>query len=426
MKASRYNYFVDNGDKTIVFNGISEKFFEINRNNAHIYKQIFSHPDQFGEMLLPFIEKIKDDGFFVDEKTDELELVKDKLNVQTKENQYFLMILPTYQCNLRCWYCIQNHKEIWINDDVVRKIKKRIINKMNDDSIDSLHLSWFGGEPLMAYETIVSLTRFAREVAESRGKTFNCSITTNSTLLTPERIEELKECGVNYYQITIDGTREYHNTVKVINGKSTFDMALQNIDAIARHSRCLLRFNYTKENLRPEGIINDIKGLLSEESKKNITFLLYKVWQENADDINNNDVAHLFEKSKELGLHPMLPRTSICYADQKHFDCIFPDGKVEKCDNEDPDATRGILLEDGSVNWPGGTPTAHTSAYKSEKSECMQCRFLPLCGGPCVAKRNRMLDSFGKIVCQFNSGTQKKSEIEETIKNIVKNHTVLV
>lgn len=124
MKASRYNYFVDNGDKTIVFNGITEKYFEINRNNAPIYKEIFSQPEQYGEALLPFIEKIKDDGFFIDEKTDELELVKDKLNVQTKENQYFLMILPTYQCNLRCWYCIQNHKEIWINDDVVRKIKK--------------------------------------------------------------------------------------------------------------------------------------------------------------------------------------------------------------------------------------------------------------------------------------------------------------
>lgn len=424
MKASRYNYFVDNGEKTIVFNGITEKFFEINSSNAPIYKQIFSHPGQFGKDVIPFIEKTKNDGFFVNDETDEFELVKNKLKGQTKENQYFLMVLPTYQCNLRCWYCIQNHKEIWITEDVIRKIKKRIMLKMNDDSIDSLCLSWFGGEPLMAYETVVGLTRFAKETAESCGKAFNCTITTNSTLLTPERIEELKECGVDSYQITIDGTREYHNTVKVINGKSTFDMALQNIDAIARHSRCLLRFNYTKENLRPEGIINDIKGILSEESKKNISFFLYKVWQENAEDINNKDVAYLFEEGKKLGIHPALPRTSICYADQKHFDCIFPDGRVEKCDNEDPDAARGVLLDDGNIDWPGGVPVSHTTAYKAGDSECIQCRFLPLCGGPCVAKRNRMYDSFGKVVCQYGSGTRKIAKMEETVNNIVKNQSV--
>ena len=118
MKASRYNYFVDNGEKTIVFNGITEKFFEINSSNAPIYKQIFSHPDQFGKDVIPFIEKTKNDGFFVNEETDEFELVKNKLKGQTKENQYFLMILPTLNCNCQCRCCIHDHIESRVYDEI--------------------------------------------------------------------------------------------------------------------------------------------------------------------------------------------------------------------------------------------------------------------------------------------------------------------
>ena len=53
MKSSRYNYFINNGENTIVFNGITEKFFEIKSENADIYKQLIKNPDSYGDEV-PF------------------------------------------------------------------------------------------------------------------------------------------------------------------------------------------------------------------------------------------------------------------------------------------------------------------------------------------------------------------------------------
>ena len=43
MKPSIYNQFVDDGDKVIVFNGITEKFFEIKSTHLPVYKDLLSN-----------------------------------------------------------------------------------------------------------------------------------------------------------------------------------------------------------------------------------------------------------------------------------------------------------------------------------------------------------------------------------------------
>ena len=419
MKSSRYNYFINNGENTIVFNGITEKFFEIKSENADIYKQLIKNPDSYGDEVSFFLNKLNRDGFVLDNDRDEKDIAEKKLTGQLAENLCHLMVMPTYQCNLRCWYCVQDHQDLWMTEEIVDRIKRRIDLKMSDPSIEGLHLSWFGGEPLMAYDIIVGLTRYAREAAVSRNKSFSCVITTNGTLLNAERILKLKECGVSSYQITIDGKRSYHNSVKVMPNEDSFAITMKNIDLIARHTRCSLRFNYTSENLSPEEIIQDVDSFISDDNKGNISFLLYKVWQENEDTINSGDVISLFNRSIETGIRPELPRPGICYSDQTHYDCIFPDGKVEKCDNESPSAARGVLKETGEIEWPGGAPSSHMTAFRQKDSECSECIYLPLCGGPCVAKRKNMLDRHGHVVCQYDN---KRRQMEGMIKNIVRNN----
>lgn len=49
MKPSRYNYFIDNKDNTIVFNGITERFFEIHSANKDTYIDVLSNPEEYAE-----------------------------------------------------------------------------------------------------------------------------------------------------------------------------------------------------------------------------------------------------------------------------------------------------------------------------------------------------------------------------------------
>ena len=204
------------------------------------------------------------------------------------------MVLPTYECNLRCWYCIQKHENLFMSDEVLSNVKQLIKRRLDDDTITKFHLSWFGGEPLLAYDKLLELTVFASNFAKEKGKSFSSVITTNGTLLTSERIEALRQAGVVGYQITIDGDRPTHNSVKKLGQMSAYDRTLDNINLIVRHTHVNLRFNYTPENLMPHGIIGCLKNKLDKDVLNNITFTIYKVWQADIGKIKNDDVDLLF------------------------------------------------------------------------------------------------------------------------------------
>lgn len=417
MEISRYTYFVPDGDKTIIFNGLTNGFVEVKSSNAAAYKQILENPEKYYEKFHDFIDKMLRNGILIENKEDDDKRLAEKYNSERRPDQYYMMILPTYQCNLRCWYCVQDHQEMWMSEDTKERIKKRIILKLSDPSVKELHISWFGGEPIMAYDIVLEITEFARRNAEEVGKHFSCEITTNSTLLNAERIESLRKAGVTSYQITIDGKREVHNAIKHLENESAFDKALENINLIGKHTKCSLRFNYTHKNLEPDEIIEGIKEHLSEESKKNITFLLYKVWQENQESIDGDSLERLIDLACKEGIQPKLPLCGICYVDQVGFDCIYPNGMVGKCDNEPPGHEKGWINENGEVEWEILNP-AHISAFEAEDSECKECRYLPYCWGPCVAKRKNMLKENGRIICMY---TDRDKEIESLIRNYCRN-----
>lgn len=418
MKPSRFNYIVEDDGDAIFFNGLTEAFFRVPLSRRDVYKTILDYPNDHYDSFRSFIDRVKTDGFVMDDKADEDALLKQKFESLRCHDLYHALILPTYQCNLRCWYCIQHHQEMWMDDETVAAIKRRIELKLNDDKIRQLNISWFGGEPLMAYDRLLEITQFAQKTAADLNKVFSASITTNGTLLTRERIDALEDAGITSYQISIDGNRKAHNKVKVLpDGASAFDRALENIDYLARRTYCTLRFNYTKETLDPDSVIEDLAGKLSEESKKKISFLIYKVWQEDESTIDQALVDRLYDLSKDLGLSPRFKEHGLCYVDQINYDCIFPNGKVGKCDNLDPDCLPGQLNPDGTISWKM-IPASFTSSFMSDSSDCNRCRHVAFCWGPCYTRREKMLSDHGRLMCQFEDRNKEiKQQIIEYVKS---------
>lgn len=111
MKPSRYNYIVEYGDRVIFFNGITEQLFDIPINNRSSYETIISSPDLYSDDFGSFLMKLKGSGFIIDDDADEMDLIEHKFHSLRHESDYHVMILPTYQCNLRCWYCVQDHQD---------------------------------------------------------------------------------------------------------------------------------------------------------------------------------------------------------------------------------------------------------------------------------------------------------------------------
>lgn len=422
MKPSKYNYIVPFGEKHVFFNGITQAFFMVSNDHKDAYQTILANPDDNESEFQAFIEKMKVQGFILDDETDEIDMVKKKYHALRCPEQYFLMVLPTYQCNLRCWYCIQNHEDLYMSDETFARVKKLIERKVSDDSVKDFHLSWFGGEPLMEYDKVLELTRFSQNLCNKIGKTFSSAITTNGTLLNPERIEELRDAGVVYYQITIDGDKDTHNSVKVLGKASAYDRTLDNINLIASHTHVNLRFNYTKDNLKPDAIIESLKPKLEKDSLKNINFTLYKVWQEDQQAVNDSDVNRLFNLGNMLGLHSNFVQIGLCYVDHVNYDCVFPNGRVGKCDNHNPNEMPGEITSDGNIEWREDMSNYYSPhLYDGQQKECDECKYLPICWGPCTVKRERMLMSGEGIHCYLQDKDEHMHRlILNTCKNILR------
>ncbi len=168
MKTSAYNYIVPNGEKTIFFNGISEYFFEIPKDKTDVYAEIIRNPSLYSDSFTPFIKRMKDNGFVLDDDEDEDKLLEQKFHNMLSEGLYHIMILPTYQCNLRCWYCVQDHQDLWMSDETVQQIKALLQQKINDETIKAVRLSWFGGEPLLGYDIIIDITTFVKQLTRKQ------------------------------------------------------------------------------------------------------------------------------------------------------------------------------------------------------------------------------------------------------------------
>lgn len=418
MKANKYNYTLDVDDKVVIFNGMNKCFFDVSKKNSEKFLEILSDPDQYAEQYASFIEKMKDKGFIVDDSYDFDKEFEKKYDEAKIPRHYMIMIMPTYQCNLRCWYCVQEHQDVIMTDEVERRIKLHLDKILNPKNIDSFELSWFGGEPTMEFERMISISRYALNLCNERNITFIGVVTTNSTLLTKERIEQLKDVHIYSYQITIDGSRSMHNKVKVVDGTSAFDIALNNIKTIVEDipkAHCTLRVNYTDKNLKPDEIVNDVNSVIPPKLRNRIEVLPQKVWQVREEKIDVNKLDELTVKTIQSGFRNSVPALGICYVDFDNFTLIYPNGLVGKCDNDDISKAKGRLDKDGNIVWKSRYKFLDNTCVNSD--ECKDCIYKPMCFGPCPRRREEMMETQGKVVCMFQN---KDRDVIESIRKYVK------
>ncbi|UCC20149.1 MAG: radical SAM protein [Promethearchaeota archaeon] len=129
----------------------------------------------------------------------------------------------THRCNLNCTHCYvdQDSNEIPFNQACT------IIDQLSEAK--TFILIFFGGEALLR-DDIFDLMRYATE------KNINVALASNGTLITPRMAKKLKDIGVGYVQVSIDGLKDIHEQIR---GNGTFEKA------IAAIKNCLNEGLYT-------------------------------------------------------------------------------------------------------------------------------------------------------------------------------------
>lgn len=153
--------------------------------------------------------------------------------------------------------------------NICRCIKRIFANK----ELKHFQLSFFGGEPLLYYSTIMlPIAEYARDCAKEFGKAYAMDITSNAFLFDHERFLNLKELGLESCQITLDGDEEHHNSTRFPHkGVGSYTTIIRNIHyAVNLKIKVVLRINYTKQNLPSlYSILDDFKDMTLEEKTDN-------------------------------------------------------------------------------------------------------------------------------------------------------------
>ncbi|MEW5762311.1 MAG: radical SAM protein [Bacillota bacterium] len=154
----------------------------------------------------------------------------------------------TRACNLRCRHCYASATPAPDAGELTTGEAVRFIDGLAAAGVPVLLFS--GGEPLLRPD-FFDLAAYAR----SRG--IRPVVSTNGTLITRDRAWRLKETGVAYVGISLDGMREVNDRMRGLEG--AFDAALEGI----RHCKAVgqrvgLRFTITRDNYRDIDAIFDL------------------------------------------------------------------------------------------------------------------------------------------------------------------------
>jgi uncharacterized protein len=209
--------------------------------------------DAYTELIEYFKKKeyvLTDDIDFIAEAEKRyLEKIENKAN-----NNIFLTIGTTIQCNMGCAYCFEfvkpnnTLKDKKIIDQIGIYITS-IIKSDPSKKWNSLNVTWYGGEPLINPKVIEELSPTFMDLCSDNDITYNASIITNGIYLTEKNIKLLEDNKVFDIQVTIDGARDVHNASRPLKSKNrkNYSQILYNLTLIPENFKVNIRINVDKK-----------------------------------------------------------------------------------------------------------------------------------------------------------------------------------
>lgn len=318
----------------------------------------------------------------------------------------------TRRCNLKCVHCYAHALEEDGVDDISTEQAKALIDDLAAYGAPVMLFS--GGEPLVRKD-LVELAHHAV------GKGMRAVISTNGTLISKEKARELKEVGLSYVGISLDGGEEVHDRFRKVPG--SFKKALQGIENCqAEGLKVGLRFTINKRN---QGEVPKLFELVHDLEVPRICFY-HLVYSGRGSELIKEDLDHAETRAM---LDLIMDRTRELFEQGKPKEVLTVDNHADgpylwmRMKREDPKRAEEVfeLLQYnegnssgrgiGCISWDGRVHADqfwrnHTLGNVLERpfsqiwddpaiellhklkdkkthvgGRCAKCRFLNICGG---------------------------------------------
>ncbi|MCL2137414.1 MAG: SPASM domain-containing protein [Coriobacteriia bacterium] len=398
MKESNYNFFFEYQATKLCFNAMTCAFAEIGDDFMDALECLRNGQEVTDPDLL---ENMEYGGFIVGDEFDEKQSLKLRSwsNKFSPEN-YGLTIAPTLACNFACLYCYESAKKGIMSKEVQQSIVEMVEDAAN--SKKDIQITWYGGEPLLAINVIREMSAQFIAICAEHQVNYFAYMVTNGYLLTPEVIEQLKECAIQNLQITIDGPKEVHDSRRMLsNQKGTFDVIISNILQLVEagiHPDIRINVDKTNKDSLPQ-IIGYLKDLKLEQCR--ITFGHVNAYTEACANIEGSclnvkeyaeetiEYQHLLHEAGFLASeYPMYPgiKGNYCCADSVYSYVVDPEGYLYKCWNDigNVEKSIGLITEDEALTDLQYKTLADYLLWSPfEHEKCIECSILPICMGGC-------------------------------------------
>ncbi len=329
----------------------------------------------------------------------------------------------TQRCNLKCVHCYAKA----IEEDGADPINTEQAKAMIDDlaAFGAPVMLFSGGEPLVRKD-LVELAHYA----VSKG--MRAVISTNGTLITPEKARELKEVGLSYVGISLDGGEEVHDHFRGVPG--AFKRALKGIENCQNEGlKVGLRFTINRRNVQEAPTLFD---LIEELEVPRVCFY-HLVYSGRGSELIKEDLDH--QETRQV-LDLIMDRTKALHDKGKEKEVLTVDNHADgpyvylRLLREDPERAAQVmeLLQFnegnnsgrgiGCISWDGrvhadqfwrqhtfgnvlerpfseiwtdsGIDLLHKLKDKKAhvKGRCATCRYLSICGGNFRARAEAYYD----------------------------------
>jgi 12,18-didecarboxysiroheme deacetylase len=330
----------------------------------------------------------------------------------SKDKRPVVVWNATRRCNLKCVHCYAHAKDQAFADELTTDEGRALLDDLADFGVPVILFS--GGEPLVRQD-LPELAEYAVK------KGMRAVISTNGTLITNKMAHTLKDIGLSYVGISLDGMQEINDRFRGVKG--AFNSALRGIENCqAAGIKVGLRFTVNKFNVNEIPAIFD---LLEEKEIPRVCFY-HLVYAGRGSKLVEDDLTHE-ETRKAVDL--IIERTRLLHEKGKPKEVLTVDNHADgpylylKLLKEDPERAAEVLellkMNEGNnsgrgigcVSWDGqvhadqfwrhysfgnvrqrpfseiwtdtSNPLMGQLKDKKQhvKGRCASCRWLDICGG---------------------------------------------
>jgi len=315
-----------------------------------------------------------------------------------------------HDCNLRCAYCFGGgggfggERQLMPLDTAKAAIDFLI---SNSGGRKNLEVDFFGGEPLMNFDTLKAVVIYARQMEKETEKMFNFTLTTNGLLLEPE-INDYINKNMQNVVLSLDGRKTVNDKMrKTVNGSGgSYDLILPKIKGLVAqrgHKNYYVRATFTANNLDfTEDALHlnalgfkqiSIEPVVAEKSAEyaiNESHLdkIFKEYERLTEEMlkaaKAGDGFEFFHFNIDLSGGPCLyKRLAGCGAGTEYL-AVTPDGLLYPCHQlaGNESYVMGDVLS-GVTNIAVRDLFLNSGIYAKEK--CKNCWAKFYCGGGCAA-----------------------------------------